>query len=256
MTFGKLHSCCNLMVRICRRFGLFAVLVWLVCLFIVEINADYSHATGGQVSLRGSSESWTRDWVIEDSARRSPQGLKPGFYRRLPSRLNISISGRATGLACIIPESRHKPAQLLARRFLVTEKSTHLFVRAAAARSPRGQWEFRLIINSEAFAAPFLIDGRDGWVNLVFNISAFTGERIDILIEAWETGRGREPSAFFDVITWMDRNANDTYNKSESENGPDIYTGMDEYYKTFIETLQKREEERWMRYMEQHDYYR
>jgi hypothetical protein len=231
-----------------------SVVLAVLILFCGSVCTETAIAGSGYsstISLHGSNESWTQKWLIEDSALKSPEGLKAGFHKRLPRNLNLKLAGVRRGIVCIFPESRYRPARMKTRNLKITNENIVLVTKVAATRYPRGRWEFMLKLNDIPFTDPIIINGNDGWQDMEFDLSSYLGVTVEIQIEAKMIGNGRNSSVFIDYIGFMGL---DGKKKSDSILTPDSHTDskkpFDDEYETFLEILRRNEEIRHYRIMD------
>lgn len=219
------------------------------------------------------NESWARDWEVTHTAGVFPGGGRAGFYRR-PPRMGDAVphAGR-TGILYLYPESDYRPARILRRHVQITQGASRLAIGACANRSPAGEWILRVLVDGRRLGDEVDISWRDGWQDIAFNLSAYTGRRVDIEIEA-HAGLRRAAQVYIDYVRLEDparrpvsRLPGPDAGERDSASfpvtdGPPIRENMEEriedtvlfdiYYWNFLDLLQEREE---ARRSERNDFY-
>jgi hypothetical protein len=234
------------------RFFWFSVVVGLT-LFYGSIGHDTVCAGANfspRIVLSGSGESWTDNWVVEDSVLKSPEGLEAGFHRQIPSNLNLRLPGNRRGIVCIFPVSRYKPAKMVLRGVLITRENTVLKTGIAASRQPRGRWELTIKPNNAVLIGPVMINGNDDWQDMEFNLSSFLGQTIDLEIQAAMIGTGKNSSAFIDYIDFIGIDGKENFNFAPTDTDNDSTPVFDDEYLMFLELLRRNEEIRHYRMMD------
>jgi hypothetical protein len=234
------------------RFFRVSVFVCLVLFYgsieqgTVLANANISP----RIALSGSGESWTDNWVVEDSVSTSPEGLTAGFHRQIPPNLNLRLPGHRRGIVCIFPGSRYKPAKMVLRGVRITREYMVLKTSVAASRQPRGRWELAVKINNDLLTGPVMINGNDDWQDMEFNLSSFLGQTVDLEIEARMIGTGRNSSAFFDTIDFIGIDGKEKANFASGNMDNGTRPIFDDEYLMFLELLYRNEEIRHDRMMD------
>ena len=232
----------------------YSVVLTFLMLFGQSVWVDISFADSAlqkRISLSGANESWINQWTIEASALKSPEDLTAGFYRQLPSNLNLRIPGGRRGFVCIFPESRYKPARIVSRQLTITNENRLLVVKVAASSFPRGRWEFELIVNDRLFTSSTIINGNDGWQDMEFDLAAYMGQRIDLAIEGKMIGNGRDSSMFIDYLGFTGLDGHRTSNLTpDGDNQKKLTEPFDAEYLMFLEIWRRYEETRHSRMMD------
>jgi hypothetical protein len=211
------------------------------------------------IDVTGADETWVRDWDVTHTAVMIPGGGKAGFYDR-PPRMGDTVPhpGRM-GILYLYPESDYKPARILQRNVEITRTTSALVIGACANRTPRGEWKLRVLIDNEPLGGDVVISDRDGWKDIVFNLSAYTGRRVDIEIQG-HTSLRRGSHIYIDYIELADPaeypvseqddpdedSGGDPYDVSalefpDDKNDPVYFDG---YYENFLELMLDRQNRR------------
>ena len=218
----------------------------------ILFTAHQSMAAGSQrmtsFSLAGVPEPWTENWRIEDTLVKSGDGLKAGFFRRLPANLPIRLPGHTQGLVCFHPPSRHRAARLAARNVKISHKAQFMIIRASALKKPRGHWVLDVRVNDESLTGSIEIKGDDGWQVFAIDLSSYVGRSVDIDIEARVSSPGRASSAFIDFIEFSKAGESGHQFLTPPDKEPMAGNQLfDEHFNAFLELLRKNEEVRHFR---------
>ncbi len=214
--------------------------VFLLC---VPVYADSSLGrSSNRLLLTSTDEDWLRDWTIYDSAPRLSDGLRTGYYRRLPTSHQPLSTGLRKGVVIVTPESRSRPVSIVRENLLLENPETDLALGVAANRNPTGSWQLIVKVNGTRLTDPLTISGRAGWQDILVTLPGYGSQLVTIEIEAWASGRDNE-TVYIDYIalsspqTRVPIQPNGTY--------------FDAAYQRFLELHQIRERERMQRLLDQ-----
>lgn len=222
-----------------RRFFLF-IGILLLC---VPVYADSSISrSSNRLQLTSTDEQWLRDWSVYDSAARLPDGLRTGYYRRLPTTHQPLSSGLRKGILVVAPESRSRPLTIARENLLLGKQETDLTIGVAANRNPTGSWQLVIKINGERLNDPLTISGRAGWQDISITLPRYGSQLVTIEVEAWASGRSNE-TVYIDYIALSSAQMTATPQPGSRY--------FDAAYQRFLEIHRIRERERMQRLLDQ-----
>ena len=207
------------------------------------------------IDLRQIDEPWAREWDITHTAVTFPDGGRAGFYQRDPRMGDAVPHGGRLGVLYLYPESDYKPARISRRHVEITPATSRLVIGACANRLPRGEWLLNILVDDKPLGEKVAVSGRDGWLDMSFNLSSYLGRYVDLEIQAHMsihrashvyidyielTGLSREPTSSLADPLGDTRLAADASSR-EIQKSPVFF---DEYYENFINLLLDRQEKR------------
>ncbi|MEW6079124.1 MAG: hypothetical protein AB1724_15035 [Thermodesulfobacteriota bacterium] len=216
------------------------------------------------IDVSRADEPWVRDWDVTHTAVMIPGGGKAGFYDR-PPRMGDAVPhpGRM-GILYLYPESDYKPARILQRNVKVTPATAALLIGACANRTPRGEWNLRVLVDDKPLGGDVVISDRDGWRDIVLNLSGYMDRRVDIEIQG-HTSLRRGSHIYIDYIELADPaespvseledteeddggpydfSSTDFENQVDAGNQSDGPVYFDVYYENFLELMMERQDRR------------
>jgi len=144
--------------------------------------------TKGMVDTAGATEAWAREWTVTATASALNAGGPVGFYAG-GQRGDANPPAGRSGLLYLQPPTEGVPAKIERNVHLGRAPKLNLVV---AGNSPvggvGGDWQLVIKVNGTAVGAPRMIDGAQGWQELSYDLSAFTGRDATIVIEGQPTG--------------------------------------------------------------------
>jgi hypothetical protein len=210
------------------------------------------------IDVSQADEPWVRDWDVSHTTVLLPGGGKAGFYDR-PPRMGDAVPhpGRM-GILYLYPESDYKPARILQRNVKITPTTSALTIGACANRTPRGEWKLRVLVDDQPLGGDVVISDRDGWRDIVLNLSAYMDRKVDIEIQG-HTSLRRGSHIYIDYIELADpaeypvsvledpdEDSGEPYDVSAMDyaDAGDDPVYFDAYYENFLELMLDRQERR------------
>jgi hypothetical protein len=205
------------------------------------------------ISFPTASEKWVNNWVFTGSLLDFPGGGKAGFYRRFPrvgKGRSVPPAGRV-GVLCLYPKTRYEPVLIYKKHVYIKRANSFLIIGIAANKNPVGELILRVFINGNRLGGDVFISGKEGWREMVFNLSEFLGLTVDIDIGVY-SHKMRPAHVYIDYIHLEDSaihpvNAFNDY-EVDTNDAAVPFVGEENYfdgdYLWFLETLWQREDKR------------
>ena len=237
-----------------RSIRVFISMLLSICCFL-PVNVSANNLTGLELSsklnLSNTGEPWTDDWDVLDTEVNFPGGGQAGFYSRLTGVGDANPERGRTGILCLFPESRNKPARLIRRNVELTGEIPLLRLGVAANRNPRGEWRLTVMVNDRPLSDEVIIAGNKGWQDLSFDLTPYARQTVNIVIEAGSTGRPNG-FVFIDYINIDDNRQSTVHILDPAEKNAAIPPSQidkkiglfDRAYQNFLNLLNIREAKR------------
>ena len=149
------------------------------------------------LDLSNATEAWAREWTVL-STHMDFGGGKPGFYSEAVRVGDANPNPGRRGILYLHPKSEQEPARIT-RRLTVTGPAPTLTMAVSGNRDTDGDWALVIKVDGNPFAEERIIVGAEGWQDLTFDLSSFSGQTVIIEIEAWANNWYYE-YAFFDYV--------------------------------------------------------
>lgn len=163
-----------------------------------ELEPEDAPEGGHRPVAVATVESWPEQWQIVATSPDWDGGGKPGFYAdEVNAGAAVPPPGRH-GIVVVHAPAADKPARL-ARRLTIPPENPKLRLNVAANHRPPGDWKLRATVDGTPLSADLLVEGKDGWRDVDYDLQSFAGREATVEIEAWATGWFYE-YAFFDSI--------------------------------------------------------
>ena len=149
------------------------------------------------LDLSKATEAWAREWTVL-STLTDFGGGEAGFYSE-PVRIgDANPNPGRRGILYLHPKNEQEPARIT-RRLTVTGPAPTLTMGVSGNRDADGDWLLVIKVDGNPFAEERIIAGTEGWQDLTFDLSPFSGQTVIIEIEAWANNWYYE-YAFFDYV--------------------------------------------------------
>ncbi len=162
----------------------------------------------GVLDLSGAGEDWAREWEVLSTAKDFGGGGKAGFYPEAVRSGHAHPHPGRRGILYLHPTSQEEPARI-ARRVKLKGNRPTLRMGVTGNRDIDGDWALIVKVNDEPLEKEKIIAGAEGWQDLSFDLSAFSGQNVDIEIEARANNWYYE-FVFFDYIQVAERAAEES----------------------------------------------
>jgi len=162
----------------------------------------------GVLDLSGAGEDWAREWEVLSTAKDFGGGGKAGFYPEAVRSGHAHPNPGRRGILYLHPPTQEEPARIARRVKLKGNKPT-LRMGVTGNRDIDGDWALIVKVNDEPLEKEKIIAGDEGWQDLSFDLSAFSGQNVDIEIEARANNWYYE-FVFFDYIQVAERAAEES----------------------------------------------
>ncbi len=149
------------------------------------------------LDLSKATEAWAREWTVL-STHMDFGGGKPGFYSEAVRVGDANPNPGRRGILYLHPKSEQEPARIT-RRLTVTGPAPTLTMAVSGNRDTDGDWALVIKVDGNPLAEERIIAGAEGWQDLTFDLSSFSGQTVIIEIEAWANNWYYE-YAFFDYV--------------------------------------------------------
>ena len=165
---------------------------------LTKVSGEILEEEEGVLDLSEAPEEWAREWTVLSTITDFPGRGKAGFYKEAIRSGHANPNPGREGILYLHPISTEKPARL-SRGTTLTGPSPTLRMGVSGNRQVDGDWALVVKVDGEPLEEEMLIAGAKGWQDLVFDLSAYSGETLNIEIEAWANNWYYE-YAFFDYI--------------------------------------------------------
>ena len=184
------------------------------------------------LDLSQASESWARQWMVLNTAKDFAGGGKAGFYPGTVRSGHANPNPGRRGILYLHPTNEQMPARIL-RHVTLTGPAPILRIGVSGNRNVDGDWALLVKVNSKPLGRERIIRGSQGWYDLAFDLSAFSGQSVYIAIEA-RANNWHYEYAFFDYIQIIEKATEDSAPIREATN-----TRCDQYAKTAVSQNQE-----------------
>ena len=150
------------------------------------------------LDLSLADEPWAREWSVLATAKDFTAGGGAGFYPEAVRSGDASPNPGRRGILYLHPVTSEEPATI-ARTVTLTGERPTLRLGVSGNRDGDGDWALLIRVNGKALEEERIIAGAEGWQDLSFDLSDFSGETVDIQIDARANDWFYE-YAFFDYI--------------------------------------------------------
>ena len=165
---------------------------------LTKVSGEILEEEEGVLDLSVASEEWAREWTVLNTITDFPGGGKAGFYEEAIRSGHANPNPGREGILYLHPLSQKEPARL-SRRITLTGPSPTLRIGVSGNREVDGDWTLLVKVDGEPLEEQKVIAGAEGWQDLTFDLSAYSGETLDIEVEAWANDWYYE-YAFLDYI--------------------------------------------------------
>ena len=149
------------------------------------------------LDLSKATEAWAREWTVL-STYTDFSGGKAGFYSEAVRVGDANPNPGRRGILYLHPKNEQEPARIT-RRLTVTGPAPILTMGVSGNRDVDGDWILVVKVDGKPLAEEMTIAGAEGWQDLTFDLSPFSGQTVIIEIEAWANNWYYE-YAFFDYV--------------------------------------------------------
>jgi Tfp pilus assembly protein PilF len=149
------------------------------------------------LDLSSATETWAREWTVTASALAIANDGAFGFYENAGRRGDASPNSGRTGVLYVHPQQPNVPARI--ERHVALGHKPILRMGVSANRNADGNWDLLVKVDGRGIENRRTIEGRDGWQDLAYDLSAHANRTVTITIEVIPTGWHFE-YAFFDYI--------------------------------------------------------
>jgi len=155
-------------------------------------------------SLQGE-EPWVMDWMAHDILIDFPGGGRSGLYLDPVRSGEAHPSPGRRGILYVHPVSA-KEAAKIGHSVILQGPSPMLKLGVCGNRDPNGDCLLVVTIDGARWGTARPIEGADGWQDLTYDLSPFTGRMVMVQIEI-HSNNGQREYAFFDYIRIKDEAA-------------------------------------------------
>ncbi|RLE06775.1 hypothetical protein DRJ00_09200 [Candidatus Aerophobetes bacterium] len=135
------------------------------------------------LDLSQADEPWAREWKILSTVKELPGGGKAGFYSEAVKIGAAHPNPGRRGILYLHPPTQEEPVRI-ARKVTVTGSKPSLKMGVSGNRDVDGDWALTVKVNGQPLEKEKIIAGTKGWQDLSFDLTAFSGQTVDIQIEA------------------------------------------------------------------------
>ena len=135
------------------------------------------------LDLSYADESWARKWKVLSTLKELPGGGKAGFYSEAVKIGAAHPNPERRGILYLHPPTQEEPV-IIARKVTVTGSKPSLKMGVSGNRDIDGDWALTVKVNGKPLEKEKIIAGAEGWQDLSFDLTAFSGQTVDIQIEA------------------------------------------------------------------------
>lgn len=179
---------------------------------------DLEATAGGDVlDLSQAPEGWTREWMVVSTAENFAGGGKAGFYPEAVRSGDANPNPGREGILYLHPKTQKEPAKI-ARLVTLTGPTPTLKMGVSGNRDVDGDWALVVKVNGQPLEEEKIIAGSQGWQDLTFDLSAFSGEIVSIEIEA-RANNWHYEYIFFDYLR-IDKEAEEEKSPQVSIDAP------------------------------------
>ena len=150
------------------------------------------------LDLSQASESWARQWMVLSTDRDFAGGGKAGFYPGTVRSGHANPNPGRRGILYLHPTNEQMPARIL-RHVTLTGPAPILKMGVSANRNVDGDWALIVKVNGKPVGREKIISGAEGWQDLTFDLSPYSGQTVNIEIGVRANNWWYE-YAFFDYI--------------------------------------------------------
>jgi len=150
------------------------------------------------LNLSQANESWVREWTILNTVKNFPGGGEAGFYPEAVRSGHANPNRGRKGILYLHPKSQQEPIRIK-RNVMLTGSKPTLKMGVSGNRDVDGDWILLIKVNGKPLEKEKIINGAQGWQDLTFDLSAFSGQTVSIVIEARANNWFYE-YVFFDYI--------------------------------------------------------
>ena len=163
----------------------------------LQSNSVTRPALPAVLDLSNATEAWAREWTVTASALSIANDGAFGFYETAGRRGDASPNSGRTGVLYVHPQQPNVPARI--ERHVALGHKPILRMGVSANRNADGNWDLLVKVDGRGIENRRTIEGRDGWQDLAYDLSAHANRTVTITIEVIPTGWHFE-YAFFDYI--------------------------------------------------------
>jgi len=164
---------------------------------LTKLSAEVPEEGVAVLDLSEANEAWAREWKVLSTAI-DFRGGKAGFYPEAERSGHANPNPGREGILYLHPQTSEKPARI-SRRVKLTEPRPTLKMGVSGNRDVDGDWALVVKVNGEPLEKERIIAGAQGWQDLTFDLSTYSGETVAIEIEA-RANNWHYEFAFFDYI--------------------------------------------------------
>jgi len=164
---------------------------------LTKVSGEILKREEGALDLSRAGEAWAREWAVL-STLTDFVGGKAGFYPEAVRSGHANPNPGRTGILYLHPKSQQEPARIT-RRVTMTGPAPILTMGVSGNRDVDGDWVLVVKVDGKSLGEKKVIAGAQGWQDLEFDLSPFSGQTVTIEIEAWANDWHYE-YAFFDYV--------------------------------------------------------
>lgn len=159
---------------------------------------DSPLAPVGVLDLSQAPEAWARQWTVVSTAQNFAGGGSAGFYPEAVRSGDANPNRGREGILYLHPKTQKEPAKIV-RRVTLSGTQPVLRMGVSGNRNVDGDWALAVKVNGQPLEGEKIIAGSQGWQDLTFDLSPFSGQAVSIEIEARANNWSYE-YAFFDYV--------------------------------------------------------
>ena len=152
----------------------------------------------GMLDLSKARETWAWDWTVMKTLMSFGGGGKPGFYEDPVKSGDANPNSGRKGVLYLHPTSQEEPARITGQ-IALKGNNPILKMGVSANRNVDGDWALTVKVNGKPLDREKVIQGNQGWQDLTFDLSPYSGQTVNIEIEVRANNWWYE-YAFFDYI--------------------------------------------------------
>ncbi len=165
---------------------------------LTKLLTEPPAAEQGVLDLSQASEKWAQEWTIVSTLKDFGGEVKAGFYPQAVRKKGANPNPGREGILYLHPKTQQEPA-LLKRDLILTGPKPTLKMGVSGNRNVDGDWVLAVKVNGEPLGKEKIITGSQGWQDISFDLSNYSGESAAIEIEVRANDWYYE-YAFFDYI--------------------------------------------------------